>query len=304
MSGGPLPTLAAAAVGVQVGAAMVATRYVIDETSPATLALLRYAIGLVCLIPPLLATARPRFAARDIVPIAVLGVIQFGLLIAALNYGLKFVPAARGALIFATFPLLTMLLAAAFRLERMTPAKTLGVTLSIVGVGMTLSETAFAASSGASEWIGALAVLASAFMGALCSILYRPYLRKYPTLPVSALAMAASVVFLMLPAAAEGAFAAAPRFSPGGWAAVAFIGVSSGVGYYVWLWALAHATPTRVTVFLSLSPVTASVLGVVLLGEELSPLALAGVAAVVLGLWVAHWRGGEETARSPAPGPT
>ena len=302
MSGAFLPTLAAASVGVQVGAAMVATRYVIDETSPATLALLRYAIGLVCLIPPLLAAARPRFERRDIVPIAALGVVQFGILIAALNYGLKFVPAARGALIFATFPLLTMLLAAAFRLERMTAAKSLGVALSIVGVAMTLGEKAFAASTSTSEWIGALAVLVSAFMGALCSILYRPYLRRYPTLPVSALAMAASVLFLMLPAAAEGAFSAAPRFSHGGWAAVAFIGVSSGVGYYVWLWALARATPTRVTVFLSLSPVTASVLGVVLLGENLSPLALAGVAAVVLGLWIAHWRGGEEAARSPAPG--
>jgi drug/metabolite transporter (DMT)-like permease len=116
--------------------------------------------------------------------------------------------------------------------------------------------------------------------------------------------MAASVLFLMLPAAAEGAFSAAPRFSFGGWAAVAFIGVSSGVGYYIWLWALARATPTRVTVFLSLSPVTASALGVVLLGEDLSLLALAGVAAVVLGLWIAHLRGGEDAARSPAPGPT
>jgi len=304
VSGGLLPTLAAAAIGVQVGAAMVATRYVIEETSPATLALLRYAIGFLCLIPALLAAARPRFAARDIVPIAVLGIVQFGLLIAVLNYGLQFVPAARGALIFATFPMLTMLLAAAFGLERMTPAKSLGVTLSIVGVGLTLGEKAFASSSGESEWIGALAVLASAFMGALCSVLYRPYLRKYPTLPVSALAMAASVVFLTLPAAAEGVFSAIPRFSPGGWAAVAFIGVSSGVGYYVWLWALARATPTRVTVFLSLSPVTASVLGVWLLGETLSPLALAGLAAVVLGLWVAHWRGGDEAARSPAPGAT
>lgn len=304
MSGGLLPTLAAAAVGVQVGAAMVATRYVIEETSPATLALLRYAIGLLCLIPALLAAAPPRFAARDIVPIAVLGIIQFGLLIAVLNYGLQFVPAARAALIFATFPMLTMLLAAAFGLERMTSAKSLGVTLGIVGVGLTLGEKAFASSSGESEWIGALAVFAGAFMGALCSVLYRPYLRKYPTLPVSALAMAASVVFLTLPAAAEGVFSAFPRFSPRGWAAVAFIGVSSGVGYYVWLWALARATPTRVTVFLSLSPVTASVLGVLLLGENLSPLALAGLAAVVLGLWVAHRRGGDEAARSPAPGAT
>ena len=38
-------------------------------------------------------------------------------------------------------------------------------------------------------------------MGALCAVLYRPYLDRYPTLPTSALAMFAAVVFLASPAA-------------------------------------------------------------------------------------------------------
>ena len=38
--------LAAAATGVQVGAAIVASRFVVSEVPPLTLALLRYAIGL------------------------------------------------------------------------------------------------------------------------------------------------------------------------------------------------------------------------------------------------------------------
>jgi drug/metabolite transporter (DMT)-like permease len=40
-------------------------------------------------------------------------------------------------------------------------------------------------------------------------------------------------------------------------------------------------------VFLSLSPITAALLGNLLLGEALSPLTLAGLAAVVAGLVVA-----------------
>src|SRR5262249_5201380 len=47
-----LPVLAAVATGVQVGSAMVATRFVVDQTGPASLALLRYAIGAGCLLPP------------------------------------------------------------------------------------------------------------------------------------------------------------------------------------------------------------------------------------------------------------
>jgi drug/metabolite transporter (DMT)-like permease len=73
-----------------------------------------------------------------------------------------------------------------------------------------------------------------------------------------------------------------------GWLAVGFIGVSSGVGYWLWLWALTNATPTRVTVFLNLSPITAALLGLLLLGEMLSLLLLAGLGAVMAGLWLAH----------------
>jgi drug/metabolite transporter (DMT)-like permease len=284
-----LPVVAAAAIGVQVGAAMVASRYVVHETGPASLALLRYAIGVLCLVPPILAAGTlPRFAARDVAPIAALGILQFGVLIALLNVGLRYIPSGRAALLFTSFPLMTMVIAAALGRERLTLAKTAGVLLTILGVGLALGEQALAR-GGDRAWLGEAAVLASAFCGALCSVLYRPYLARYPTLPVSAFAMLASVVFLAALAAGEGFWATfPPAISSSGWAAVVFIGVSSGVGYTVWLWALAHAPATRVSVFLALSPVTAAVLGALLLGESLTAGALAGLACVAAGLWLAH----------------
>ena len=291
MNAGRLAVLAAAATGIQVGAAMVATRFVIDQTTPATLALLRYAIGFLCLVPPLLAVGRVRFERRDLVPIALLGIGQFGVLIALLNWGLQYVPAARGALIFAVFPLLTMVLAAGLGHERLTGPKTIGVLLTIAGVALALGEKLLAPGREEGEWLGALAVFASAVVGAVCSVLYRPYLRRYPTLAVSALAMLASVLFLAVLSVAEGMRDAVAGISAGGWGAVAFIGVSSGIGYYLWLWALRHAAPTRVTVFLSLSPPTAALLGALLLAEPVSFGLLTGLAAVVAGLVLAHREG-------------
>ena len=285
-----LAAAAAAATGVQVGSAMVATRFVVDQTGPTSLALLRYAIGFCCLLPVVWLSAEPvRFARRDVLPIALLGITQFGILIALLNYGLRFIPSARAALIFATFPLLTMVLAAALGHERLTLPKILGVLLTIAGVGVALGEKALQG-GGAQEWVGELAVFASALSGAVCSVLYRPYLRKYPALPVSAFAMLASVGFLAILAAGEGFFASPPRFTPGGWLAIVFIGLSSGVGYYLWLWALGHAPATQVTVFLALSPITAAGLGALFLGEAISGASAVGLACVALGLWLAHWR--------------
>jgi drug/metabolite transporter (DMT)-like permease len=179
-----------------------------------------------------------------------------------------------------------MLFAAALGREKLSPAKCAGVALTIVGVAFALGDRALGSAGGA--WMGEAAVLASAASGAVCSVLYRPCLERYPTPSVGAFAMLASVGFLAVLAAGEGFFNAWPSLAVDGWAVVVFIGLSSGIGYWLWLWALGHATPTRVTVFLALSPVTAAVLGALLLGEAVSLALLAGLALVVAGLWLAH----------------
>lgn len=284
------PAAAAAMTGVLVGSAMVATRFVIDQTEPASLALLRYLIGFLCLLPLVLMAPRVRFDRRDIIPICLLGITQFGILIALMNFGLQYIPSSQGALIFATFPLLTMILAAFLGYEELTLFKTFGVLLTIIGVGFALGHKLSVPAASGDTWIGELAVFASALCGALCSVFYRPYLRKYPALPVSAFAMLASVLFLAVLAIFEGFFTAVPNFTAAGWGAVLFIGVNSGLGYYLWLWALKHTTPTKVSVFLAISPVTATGLGWLLLSEAISSWFLIGLACVALGLWVAHWK--------------
>jgi len=266
---------------------MVATRLVVDDLGPGSLAMLRYLIGFLCLVPPLLLIGpRTRIAGRDLLPIAFLGIGQFGILVVLINIGLAFVPSARAALIFATMPLMAMMLGAAIRREQLTAAKTIGVCFTIAGVALALGEKAFARDGEA--WIGELAVAGSALTGAVCSILYRPYLAKYPTLPVSALAMLASVGALALLAAQEGFFTAPPALDAAGWATVLFIGISSGIGFFLWLYALSQTTPTRVTVFLAVSPVTAAFLGALVLAEPISAGTIGGLAFVALGLWVAH----------------
>lgn len=281
--------MAAALVGIQVGSAIVATRFVLDQTQPASLALLRYSIGVLCVLPFLLNSARRPFTKRDLIPVSLLGIIQFGIVATSLNYALQFIPSARAALIFATLPLQTMFIAALLGYEQLSLAKGFGVLLTLVGVGLALGDKALDVGN-EQGWTGEIVVLLSAFAGALCSVFYRPYLRKYPTLQISSVAMLASVVFLAIVAVGEGFFTALPTFTLGGWLAVLFIGVSSGIAYYLWLWALNNTTPTKVTIFLALNPITATALGTLFLGERMSILLLTGVACVALGLSVAHWR--------------
>jgi drug/metabolite transporter (DMT)-like permease len=190
---------------------------------------------------------------------------------------------------------MTLIIAALVGHERITAAKLIGILLTLAGVAFALGDKI----AGAGSLIGELAILASAATGALCSVLYRPYLRRYPTLPVSTFAMAAAAVALLLPAALDDLTVAPTHLGAKAWAAIIFIGLSSAGGYVLWLWALKNIAATRVTVFLALSPITAALLGAGLLGEPLTATMIAGVACVAAGLWVANWEADPRRAASP-----
>lgn len=87
-----LALCAAAAAGVQVGAAIVASRFALQEVQPLTLAMLRYAVGALVLLPFAVRALRGnpvRPLPRDLVAMAAPGIGQFGVLIALLNLGLQ-----------------------------------------------------------------------------------------------------------------------------------------------------------------------------------------------------------------------
>jgi drug/metabolite transporter (DMT)-like permease len=281
---------AAIATAVLVGVATVASRYAIQQSAPASLALLRYFIGFLCLSAFLCLGARTKFAWRDLPAICALGIGQFGILIVLLNAGLQYIGAAMATLVFATLPLQTLLLAAALGHERLGLLKTAGVGLTIAGVALALGDGLSTTQHDSGFWTGVAAVFGSAFCGALCSIYYRRYLERYPALPLGALAMFASVVFLAMPAAYEGFFAALPVFDKPGWIAVATIGLASAIGYFLWLWALSHTDASNVTMFMGLGPLTAAALGWLLLDEPVSPYFFAGLACLVAGLYLALGR--------------
>jgi drug/metabolite transporter (DMT)-like permease len=274
---------AAALTGMLVGAAMVSTRTVSADATPETLAFLRYAIGLALLAPPVLRRWSVQFAARDLFAVAGLGIVQFAVLMLLMNYALARLPAATCALVFSTVPLLTMCLAVGTGRERFSWPRMAGAGVAVIGIFLLLAPSA-APAAGMRDGRAWAALLGATVLGAACSLLYRPYLKRYPALYVSALAMFVSVVFLAGTCLASGA-ALAPRLSAVQWANVVFIGLSSGAGYFCLLWALGRLDASRVMAFQALAPITAVVIE--LLGASYPPTwRLAGAFVLVLsGVW-------------------
>ena len=290
------PMTAAAASAVFTGMGVVAIRFVVTEWEPATLAFYRFTIASVTILPFLLFSRHARLERPDIIPVCLLGAAFFGLYPWVFGAGMVYIPASRGAVIFGAMPLAAMVVAAALRLEVLAGLKTLGAALAFGGVALALGDRAALGAGAGDAWIGELLTGAATLLLAANFVLFAPYLRKYPALTVAAWSIPAGAVFLIPFAAWEGGFAAIPDLSPARWWAVGFLGVFAGsLGYFLWIWALQRSTPTRSAVFIALNPMTATLLGALLLSETITATFLLGLAGVVAGILVANWQPGGTT---------
>jgi drug/metabolite transporter (DMT)-like permease len=274
---------AAALTGVLVGAAMVSTRIVSADATAETLAFLRYAIGLMFLAPSVLRRRPVRFPARDLCAIAGLGILQFAILMLLMNYALARLPAATCALVFSTVPLLTMCLAIGSGREQFSWPRLAGTGVAVAGIFVLLAPSAASAREAHGAWAWA-ALLGATFLGAACSLLYRPYLKRYPTLYVSVYAMLVSVVFLA-GVCVIGGSPLVPRLSAVQWANVVFIGLSSGLGYFCLLWALGRLDASRVMAFQTLAPITAVIIELLGASYPLTGRLAGAFVLVISGVW-------------------
>ena len=99
------------------GTAAAITRYLVGGADPIALAILRWGIGFLCLLPIAL-LLRVRWPARaDWPAVALLGLCFFGLFFVLYNLAIGFTTAARASLALATLPLSTMVVAALLGVE-------------------------------------------------------------------------------------------------------------------------------------------------------------------------------------------
>jgi drug/metabolite transporter (DMT)-like permease len=278
---------AAAAAALSAGAAVVATRFVIGETDPLSLVFYRYVISVIC-FAPILPAILPRgmLGAFEYAKIALFGILFFVLFPWAFNAALHHNPAARGAVGLATIPIQTLLVAAAFGREPLTAAKIAGVLLAFSGIVLAFGAAAFGRDN-SDYLVGDGLMLLGVLCAAVYSVFSRATLVRHGPLFVTALAMTFAVAALLPVVAFHGGGLKLPAFSLKGWMAVVFLGTIAGtVQFSLFMWALRWLSPTTTVLYLTLNPITAMVLGIVVLGETLTAELVAGMALVLTGILV------------------
>ncbi|MCP3383707.1 DMT family transporter [Bradyrhizobium sp. CCGUVB4N] len=275
--------LASSSIG---GTAAAITRYLVVGADPVLLAILRWGIGFMCLLPCAL-LLRVRWPQRaDWLAVMALGICFFGLFFILYNIAVSYTTAARASLALATLPLHTMVVGAILGVERLTARKIVGVGIAVLGVAAALAVGL--AQSPPGSWRGELIMTGAVFCMAFYNVLSRPLMQRSSALGFLTVGMGAGAAVLVLVGLAKGSFAALDHFTTAQWIAGIYLGAGGGaLAFILWVMALARATPTRVANTMTVNPIAATLLAALLIGEPITPNLLIGLVAVFAGIWIA-----------------
>lgn len=272
------------------GGTWIAGRIVAQEVAaPVAAAAVRFLLaGLVLGAVALAADGElPRPAGRaewaTVAGLALTGIFFYGL---CFVYGLKTIPAGRGALVVALNPVLVAALAGTFGNERLRWPQLAGIGLALAGCLAVLGNgDPLALLRGTVGW-GELLIVGCVVGWTAYTFIGR---RATRTLSPLAATLHASLVGAALLAAASLVIGGVDPASWSGrvWASIAFLAVGgTAVGFTWFADGVRRLGAARASVFINLVPVFAVLQAAVLLDEHLGLPVLAGGALVIAGVWL------------------
>lgn len=206
----------------------------------------------------------------------VLGALNIGAFFALLFVAAHRLPGGVAATVGAIQPIMVALFAFALLGIRLSIRTVLVALAGVVGVGLLVLR----AEARLDGW-GVAAALGGAIVMACGVVLSKKWTSDAPVLAVTGWQLTAGgLVILPIAALIEGAPPAMTLTNVAGYAYLALIG--SALAYALWFRGIRKLSPTSVTFLGLLSPVVATAIGWLALGQNLSPLQLVG-AVIVLG---------------------
>ena len=189
------------------------------------------------------------------------------------------------SMIMAATPIFVLLMAGLMGLEPITFPKVIGMAIAMTGVAML--QVRPKPSANAPTLLGDFLVLLCALALAGMTAFGKRYRPRSGGIAINAVGYTLGA-FLLLPSfwfSSRGFDFA--KVTAGAWAGVVYMGtISSVTGYLIYYYALARMSASRMAAFQYLQPVFASLMAVVMLGEELTGAAIAAGGIIFAGVFV------------------
>jgi drug/metabolite transporter (DMT)-like permease len=281
----PTDTVALAAGLVTVaawGSAFVGIRSAGTAFSPGSLALGRLLVSTAALGSITLVRREQLPARRDLIAIAVYGLLWLGLYNVVLNAAERRVDAGTAAMLVNTGPILIAIFAGVFLREGFPPGLFAGCGVAFGGVALIAVATA---GSGSSSGMGVALCVLAALAYAVAVVVQKPVLGRVPAFQVTWIGCAIATV-ACLPFA-PGLASDVGDASAGAIAWTIYLGaVPTALGFATWSFALRRTSAGRMASLTYLAPPIAVGLGWAVLGETPPWLAVAGGALCLAGVAV------------------
>ena len=269
------------------GMTVALTRLIIDQTDPLSLAALRYFLGGLALAAILfLAKRAPKIHSGDWLILMALGIVMFGIFPYCMARSLEDTTAARGGLLFAAMPLITIVLGAMFGIEKLTFPKSFAVIIAMIGTAIALGEDIDAVAPNALT--GDAYMFIGMFSVSIFNVFSRKYLKRYGNLALMTYTLFFGVSGLFIAACIYGSpFSGSLTFDIEGWIVIFLLAIPGGsIMFLSWGKALQMISPTQAAITTGLNPFTAILLGAWLLSEPVSWQLLSGFLLVVSAIFI------------------
>lgn len=262
---------ASAFVGIRVG---------LRGYSPGALALLRYLVASIAMIPLYMRyrTRNNSMSLSEIIRIVLIGVFGIGIYNIALNYGEINVSAATASFIINQAPVIIVVLAVIFLKERLGIFGWLGLVVSCSGIGL----MAYSERGNIQLELYSVYIFIAAIVSALYAIAQKPLLRKFNGVELTALVIWSGTIIMLIftPSLLQ-------EIRVASWIStltVFYLGIFPGViAYTLWSVALARIPASQTASYLYFLPLLTTLIGWVFINEIPVKLSLAGGIIALLG---------------------
>ena len=253
------------------GSTFVFTRYVVDSIDPFTLSFLRYGLtGLILFLLSISVYMNKKFAKADLIPMCFLGLAMITLFPNFMALGLEHTTAARAGLLYATMPLCTIIIAYFFNIEKITLNKSLAVLLAILGVSFCMSERV---DNNFHDTLKGDFLMMIGVLSASCFTVFSgKYLKKYGNVPVMIFViLIGTILNLIISVTFGNSITSLLEINKFEAAALLMLIIPGGVVMmYCWGKALQLISPTQAAISLGFNPLSAILLGSIILNEEIT----------------------------------
>lgn len=208
---------------------------------------------------------------------------------------LKFTTAINSSIIGATNPIVTVLLTVIFLHNRIPMRQVLGITLSLLGVVLTITAGDLSALMEVGFNKGDLFMCAAVVFWAAYGVYSKSNCKGISPVAITYYSFVVCTIVLIPFVLWERPWEFLPQVPMSAYVAVLFMAIlPSCFAYYVQQVAIKEIGPARASIFVNLVPVFSTVLAVIILGEVLEPIKILTALLIIAGVCICQMSGNEK----------